>query len=240
ASFRVADVLDRSASPVGRASAARLQPPAALQWSAFGMVVAVVVLGLVVLYARLILLPRLRRAAAAEVTDRDFPGGRATDPARAATIDQAVADARLTDHSGPLLLWGYVPLGLAAVAVTVLALLGYGPVDLAPQGSLAAAILANLTGFGTYLIGLAALGLMTLGVQAYRNAGTRRVVGILWDLGTFWPRAAHPLAPPCYAERVVPELAIRTAWLSRQGGVVLSGHSQGSVLVAATVLQLSP
>jgi hypothetical protein len=240
ASFRVADFLDRGASPVGRASAERLQPPAALQWAAFGMVVTVVVVALVALGARLFVVPRLRRAAAAEVTDRDFHGCRATDPGRAAAIDDAVGGARLIDHSGALLLWGYVPLGLAAIAVTVLALLGYGPVDLAPAGTLAATVLADVTGLGTYLIGLAALGLMTLGVQAYRNASTRRLVGILWDLGTFWPRAAHPLAPPCYAERVVPELATRTAWLSRHGGVILSGHSQGSVLVAATVLQLSP
>jgi hypothetical protein len=240
ASFRVADYLDRAASPVGPASAHRLQPPAALQWAALGMAVTVVVLALVALGTRLFLVPRLTRAAATEVTDRDFPGGRAADPARAVAIDEAVRGARLTDHSGALLLWAYLPLGLAAIVVTVLALLGYGPVDLAPQGTLAATVLADVTGLGTYLIGLAALGLMTLGLRAYRNANTRRMVGILWDLGTFWPRAAHPLAPPCYAERVVPELATRTAWLSRHGGVILSGHSQGSVLVAATVLQLSP
>ena len=83
--------------------------------------------------------------------------------------------------------------------------------------------------------------LVVLGVQTYRNARVRRTVGIIWDLATFWPRAAHPLAPPCYAERVVPELVHRATWLAtEQGGVVLSGHSQGSVLVAATVLQLPP
>jgi hypothetical protein len=38
---------------------------------------------------------------------------------------------------------------------------------------------------------------------------------------------------------VVPELVYRATWLANeQGGVVLSGHSQGSVLVAATVLQM--
>ncbi len=239
ASFQVADFLDRSASPVGRSAAARLQPPAALQWSALGMTVTVVVMLLVGLGAWRFLLPRLRAAARGR-TDADFSGARAGDPARAAAFDNAIADARLTDHSGQLMLCGYLPLAVAAVVVTVLALAGIGPVDLAPRNSWVGSIVAFATSLGTYLIGLAAAGLMVLGYRAYREQSVRRLVGVLWDLGTFWPRAAHPLAPPCYAERAVPELATRTVWLAGQGRVVLSGHSQGSVLVAATVLQLPP
>jgi hypothetical protein len=121
----------------------------------------------------------------------------------------------------------------------VLAILGRRPVRLAPTGSTAADALSFTVNLGTYLIGFAALALIVIGVLAYRRPRLRRVVGVLWDLGTFWPRAAHPLAPPCYAERVVPELVKRTTWLAtEQGGVVLSGHSQGSMLAAATVLQL--
>ena len=37
---------------------------------------------------------------------------------------------------------------------------------------------------------------------------------------------------------MVPELVTRTSWLAGQDRVILSGHSQGSVLAAATVLQL--
>lgn len=77
--------------------------------------------------------------------------------------------------------------------------------------------------------------------MAYKTEKVRRVVGIMWDLGTFWPRDAHPLAPPCYAERAVPEIAKRVTWLARTkpaAGVVPTGHSQGSVLLAATVRQL--
>jgi acetyl esterase/lipase len=85
------------------------------------------------------------------------------------------------------------------------------------------------------------LGLVLLGIQTYRNPRVRRTVGVVWDLATFWPRAAHPLAPPCYSERVVPELVHRGTWLAKeQNGLVVSGHSQGSVLAAATVLQLPP
>ncbi|WP_435817699.1 hypothetical protein [Micromonospora parva] len=55
-------------------------------------------------------------------------------------------------------------------------------------------------------------------------------------LGTFWPGAAHPFAPPCYAERAVPELTCRITHLVNSGNaVVLTGHSHGSVLLAATV-----
>lgn len=64
---------------------------------------------------------------------------------------------------------------------------------------------------------------------------------VLWDLGTFWPRATHPLAPPCYTERVIPELLRRVGHLAPQDDdiVVLSAQSQGSVIAAALVLQLS-
>jgi hypothetical protein len=64
---------------------------------------------------------------------------------------------------------------------------------------------------------------------------------VIWDLGTFWPRAAHPLAPPCYAERAVPELINRIGYLTEteDGRVILSCHSQGAVIGAAVVNQLT-
>ena len=104
---------------------------------------------------------------------------------------------------------------------------------------------------GMYVaLGLGAATVLLL--SRYRTSGeTRKAVGVLWDLTTFWPRAAHPLAPPCYAERVVPELGRRVRWVlhypadavaagDRSGNlVVLSGHSQGSVIVCAVLSRLA-
>ncbi|MEE6257882.1 hypothetical protein [Plantactinospora sonchi] len=74
--------------------------------------------------------------------------------------------------------------------------------------------------------------------QGWRDLHSRRRIGVLWDVLTFWPRAYHPLAPPSYAERAVPELQQRLWRLHDSGGrVVLAAHSQGTVLAAAALLQ---
>ena len=98
----------------------------------------------------------------------------------------------------------------------------------------------SLQGTGGYLAVLTLLLLVGLGAAAFRVAKTRRSIGILWDLASFWPRSAHPFAAPCYAERAVPDLVTRVDWYTneRRRSVVLSAHSQGTVLSAATLFQL--
>ncbi len=97
---------------------------------------------------------------------------------------------------------------------------------------------------GSWLIGLGFVLLVTWGRRAYKDASARRTIGILWDVGTSARSAARraPFAPPCYAERAVPDLTWRIAtWTRTTGGrLVLSGHSQGSVLAAAAAWQLPP
>ncbi|GAB3869905.1 hypothetical protein ACFPIJ_15070 [Dactylosporangium cerinum] len=241
--YRVADFLDRRSLPsTADYDEGRLviEPPPAYEWAAAGFVLLLVLAALVALTMGLPMVRRLRRYARV-VTDADFRGGRLRDAGRARHIDTAVADALVTDHVGRMLVWVFVPAAAAAVVATGFALLGLRPIRLAASGSAAAEVTSTVVNLGTYLIGLSAFALVFIGILAYRYQRFRRIVGVLWDLGTFWPRAAHPLAPPCYAERVVPELARRTGWLAaEQGGVILSGHSQGTVLAAATVLQLPP
>jgi hypothetical protein len=65
-------------------------------------------------------------------------------------------------------------------------------------------------------------------------------MGLVWDLLCVLPRAAHPFAPPCYAERAVPELADRVRTLVRENRlVVLSAHSLGAVLAIAAYFRLN-
>jgi hypothetical protein len=94
---------------------------------------------------------------------------------------------------------------------------------------------------GAWVIVTGTIGVVVLAYAAFRNQSTRRLVGIIWDVSTFWPRANHPLTPPCSAERAVPQLADRIKELNEKETdcTVVSAHSQGSVLAAAAILRLA-
>jgi Protein of unknown function (DUF1214) len=95
--------------------------------------------------------------------------------------------------------------------------------------------------YGAWVVTAGTAGLIVVAYAAFRNQSTRRIVGILWDVTTFWPRANHPLTPPCSAQRAVPQLADRIEQLTANPSdfLVLSAHSQGTVLAAAAVLRLA-
>ncbi|MFD5825049.1 hypothetical protein [Lentzea sp. NPDC060358] len=97
-----------------------------------------------------------------------------------------------------------------------------------------------VVGKGDWVTGLAGVAV----VGSFVGAGmltNRRPLGLLWDLMCFLPRTAHPFAPPCYAERAVPEIADRTREFldeSPSNRVVLSAHSLGAVLAVAALYAL--
>lgn len=150
---------------------------------------------------------------------------------RARAVGRGYALAAMTDYA-PRYLGRAV---LAASALVVLGTVMYGFDPSWPQRNL-----PILTGFGSWAVGALALLLIALGRAAYRTPQLRRTVGILWDLASFWPRAVHPLAPPCYSERVLPDLVERSDALTRDENdrLLLSAHSQGTVIALAAVLQM--
>lgn len=167
-----------------------------------------------------------------------------------------------------------VPRGIAVFSLAIIAfLLLQGIAVLVPRGS-RPAFLAFVLGqnrqacdagaqvckalgtgpvaWGAYLTAGLLVGLLLLGVLAYRTAAIRRGVGVLWDLACFWPRDVHPFAPPCYNERIMPEVRTRIEYYLAQqqsgsaaaesavGRVVIAGHSQGTVISLAAVLIQPP
>ncbi|WP_425276656.1 hypothetical protein [Streptomyces diastatochromogenes] len=216
-------------------------PPVLLTWQASAIPPILAVLLAVAAHLAL-RTARLARAERDRV--RDEHPGEPEDPSRTRAIAQARAMATLTDRA---------PLVIAVLAATTLllgaaALAGALATGQPPEGAarrtydVVQAVAETSQTLGSWLVGVGFLLFVTWARRAYRDASARRTIGILWDVGTFWPRAAHPFAPPCYAERAVPDLTWRMAtWTRHTGGrLVLSGHSQGSVLAAAAAWQLTP
>ncbi|MFF1280527.1 hypothetical protein ACFVY4_07050 [Streptomyces sp. NPDC058299] len=231
---RVADWLDGTRSLLAG-------PPVLLTWQASAIPPLLAVL--LLLAARLALdTARLARAERDRV--RHEHPGEPEDPSRTRAVAHARAMATLTDRA-PLVL---AVLTAATLLLGSAALAGALATGKTPDGAarrtqhLVQAVAETSQALGSWLVGFGFLLFVTWGRRAYKDASARRTIGILWDVGTFWPRAAHPFAPPCYAERAVPDLTWRMAtWTRHTGGrLVLSGHSQGSVLAAAAAWQLPP
>ncbi|MCB0908275.1 MAG: hypothetical protein KDB63_14265, partial [Nocardioidaceae bacterium] len=213
-------VTDRPARP--------LVVPQVLIWSP---IIQLIWLVLVAGFAGIALL-RFRRTAAdlnerlvrdAEIPERDQPAVR---KARRSAAFAHRAE-RLLDGVGSIT--AFLALALIALSAT-----GKPPWDVWEWTRQ----IATLSMYVALGLGLCVL---FVGSQLRTSESARRGVGVLWDLTTFWPRAAHPLAPPCYAERVVPELHTRLDWVLRahpDNLAVLSGHSQGSAILAAVVSRL--
>ncbi|PCG81363.1 hypothetical protein CIB93_35785 [Streptomyces sp. WZ.A104] len=236
---RVADWLDGPGTP-GMDQADMAGPPVLLSWQAS----VIPVLLLLLLCPVVVLVVRTARTARrlGPLVEAEY-APEPPDRARTRRIARIRATAALTD-SAP---W------IVGVVSAATLLLGAGAIvgswrsnevpGRAADGSvpLLESLAEAAQSTGSWLVGLGFVLFVAGGRRAYKDASARRTIGILWDVGTFWPRAAHPFAPPCYAERAVPDLASRmSAWTTTMplGRLVISGHSQGSVLAASAVWQL--
>ncbi|MQA10101.1 MAG: hypothetical protein GEU98_16410 [Pseudonocardiaceae bacterium] len=94
--------------------------------------------------------------------------------------------------------------------------------------------------FGVGVLGLLAAGLLRSVYVAATDPQRAPHLRILADLVSFWPRQAHPTVPPCYALKVVPELAARAREHLREPNtrVVLAGDSLGGVLAVVAAARL--
>ncbi|MBW8737792.1 MAG: hypothetical protein JF621_11890 [Streptomyces turgidiscabies] len=236
-SQRVADWLDGTGGTIDG-------PPVLLTWQASVIpAVLLVVLGLIGWLARRTLQLRRDELDAVE-RDYDDGSGAPMDTVRTRRIASMRAMAALTDRAPRIVgITSTVTLLLGAIALAG----AQATHDTPGQASHASYAFVQgaaetAQALGSWLIGVGFLLFVTWGRRAYKDPAARRTIGILWDVGTFWPRASHPFAPPCYAERAVPDLTWRMAtWTEATGGrLVISGHSQGSVLAAAAAWQLKP
>jgi hypothetical protein len=94
--------------------------------------------------------------------------------------------------------------------------------------------LVDIAVFVTVLIpGLFMLKSIISGVR--QGEKSRRQVGILWDVGSFWPRWFHPLSPPGYGPIAVEGLKKELKGDHRE---ILAAHSQGTLIAAVTLSQM--
>ncbi|MEU2408546.1 MULTISPECIES: membrane protein [Streptomyces] len=237
---RVADWLDGPGTPGMGRSSDIAGPPVLLSWQAS----VIPVLLLLLLVPVLVLVVRTARTARrlGPVIEAEY-APEPSDEGRTRRIARIRAAAALTD-SAP---WIVGVVSTASLLLGAVAIAGSWYSEQVPgraadgSGPLLESFAEAAQSTGSWLIGFGFLLFVAGGRRAYKDASARRTIGILWDVGTFWPRAAHPFAPPCYAERAVPDLASRmSAWTSTtpRGRLVISGHSQGSVLAASAVWQL--
>jgi hypothetical protein len=154
------------------------------------------------------------------------PADKTGDPGNGAGWEKKIARTQFlgrAPHDATWLLWGIIVAQLA-MALCVWRLRIEPPV-----------VIRNA---GIAIAGLVLPALMAFLYAGWNDPSRRRTIGVLWDVGTFWPRSYHPLSPPCYAERAVPELQRRMWWLhDNKGRVLLIAHSQGAVLATAALVQ---
>jgi hypothetical protein len=154
--------------------------------------------------------------------------GRQQDQRRAASAWRWAEMQQRHGHRVVLLVAGVLATSTAtSIALRLLGVAGFSWSE--ALGTVGVATLAAL-----------AVVLLRLVYLAATERTTARYLGVLCDFALFWPREAHPVVPPCYALKVIPELAARAAehLAEPDTRVVLCGHSQGSLLATVATARL--
>jgi hypothetical protein len=118
-----------------------------------------------------------------------------------------------------------------------------------PRGGAGSIFLINI---GAWIFVAGAGLVVTISRGALKNAGLRRGINIVWDVFSFWPHAVHPFVPRPYSRWTVLELRNRIRFhLGGRAGVppdpvepgrpevVVCGHSQGTLISFAAIMQLT-
>ncbi|GII58269.1 hypothetical protein Pth03_66580 [Planotetraspora thailandica] len=190
---------------------------------------------------------RIRQEYLARESDDDPPFDGPPAWVASAVSDSAVADPeprdllRVRSWARTVALWQRVaraPLDLDLLFTGMVVTGVFLVVSLEADDGMVAGVHSWMIGLGTTIATALPLFGIALLRAGWNDLGRRKVIGVLWDVGTFWPRSYHPFAPPSYAERAVPDLQRRIWWLHDNGGqVLLTAHSQGSVVAAAALAQ---
>jgi hypothetical protein len=119
-----------------------------------------------------------------------------------------------------------------------------------PRDDVGSIFLINI-GAGLFVAGAGLV--VTISRGAFKNAGLRRGINIVWDIFSFWPHAVHPFVPRPYSRWTVVELRNRIRFhLGGRAGVppdpvaagrpevVVCAHSQGTLISLAALMQLTP
>jgi hypothetical protein len=184
--------------------------------------VLAVVVGLI--GAAIFVLPRGRKPVEIDL----LHGGRPADAAHATKAWRAARLKRNHAHQAVL-----ATAGVLSVGTLVSFLMQVRGVDLPWWAQ-------PMPGIGITALGAFAIGALRQVYVAAKSPGAARQLGLLNDIAGFWPREAHPLVPPCYALKAIPELVGRAQeHLADPGArVVLAGYSQGSLLAAVAAARL--
>jgi len=206
----------------------------AVPWPLYAFAAAPLVVPIAAVAVGILLFLRFRSGRGAYEAQVGETYGASTDPANGVSAARSAGDRRrvagawaaadLLDDTGRV-----VAIVTASGALFVLST----GCALALRGGHDGRMIETVLSVGTLLAVLIAGGLVALLRSAYADSTRRRAIGTVWDVGTFWPRATHPLAPPCYAERAVPEVVDRIRVLTGR----VPDHANDTARILVTTQQ---